>query len=55
MFIGPEGGFSAREAEAAAVAGIVPVTLGSRILRVETAGLLAAVLVLNLSGEFSRP
>lgn len=39
VFIGPEGGFEEREAEAAFAAGIVPVTLGKRILRTETAGL----------------
>ena len=37
-FIGPEGGFDSSEIEKAREAGIAPVTLGSRILRTETAG-----------------
>lgn len=39
IFIGPEGGFEESEIETAAEAGIVPITLGRRILRTETAGL----------------
>lgn len=39
VFIGPEGGFEESEIEMAAEAGIIPVTLGRRILRTETAGL----------------
>ncbi|MFH1369313.1 MAG: RsmE family RNA methyltransferase [Elusimicrobiota bacterium] len=54
IFIGPEGGFTFGEIESAKNAGILPVTLGSRILRVETAGIVSAVLVLNVSGEFDR-
>ncbi len=38
FFIGPEGGFETSEIEKAKAAGAVPVTLGSRILRTETAG-----------------
>lgn len=41
IFIGPEGGFSAEEIEKAVSSGVVPVTLGKRILRTETAGLTA--------------
>ena len=37
FFVGPEGGFSEKEAEAAASLGIIPVGLGKRILRAETA------------------
>ncbi|MEW5949398.1 MAG: 16S rRNA (uracil(1498)-N(3))-methyltransferase [Thermodesulfobacteriota bacterium] len=37
--IGPEGGFSAREAEEAVRAGFIPVGLGRRVLRAETATL----------------
>lgn len=37
-FIGPEGGFEASEIEKAKHTGVVPVTLGKRILRTETAG-----------------
>ena len=39
IFIGPEGGFEEAEIEEARAGGILPVTLGKRILRTETAGL----------------
>lgn len=39
IFIGPEGGFDEEEIAFAEEAGIVPVTLGRRILRTETAGM----------------
>lgn len=39
VMIGPEGGFEPEEAEAAREKGLIPVTLGKRILRTETAGL----------------
>ncbi|MBR1691981.1 MAG: 16S rRNA (uracil(1498)-N(3))-methyltransferase [Lachnospiraceae bacterium] len=39
VFIGPEGGFDESEIEAARRLGIVPVSLGKRILRTETAGM----------------
>lgn len=38
IFIGPEGGFEEREIQAAIEAGVIPITLGKRILRTETAG-----------------
>ena len=38
IFIGPEGGFDDAEIEAAMEAGVIPVTLGKRILRTETDG-----------------
>ena len=38
VFIGPEGGFDESEIEAALATEVVPVTLGKRILRTETAG-----------------
>lgn len=38
FFVGPEGGFDFSEIEKAKLNGIIPVTLGSRILRTETAG-----------------
>lgn len=40
VLIGPEGGFEPKEAEAAKNAGFFPVSLGKRILRTETAGLM---------------
>lgn len=39
IFIGPEGGFEEDEVSKAMKAGAVPVTLGKRILRTETAGM----------------
>ncbi|MCB9009189.1 MAG: 16S rRNA (uracil(1498)-N(3))-methyltransferase [Ardenticatenaceae bacterium] len=47
LFIGPEGGFAAEEVAAAQAAGIRPITLGKRILRAETAALVASALVLH--------
>lgn len=38
VFIGPEGGFEEEEVQKAQQAGILPITLGKRILRTETAG-----------------
>jgi len=51
LFVGPEGGFSAGEARMAADAGAFCVTLGPRVLRTETAGLIAAALVLYELGD----
>ena len=39
LFIGPEGGFEEAEIQAAVDNGIMPITLGKRILRTETAGM----------------
>ena len=41
LFIGPEGGFSNREIAAAIQNGCIPVTLGTNILRTETAAIAA--------------
>lgn len=46
IFIGPEGGFEKEEIDKCRERNIIPVTLGPRILRTETAGLVTAVLVL---------
>jgi len=46
IFIGPEGGFAPEEVEEAKKVGVVPVTLGSRMLRTETAGLVVAIVAL---------
>lgn len=49
VFIGPEGGFESSEIEKAIEIGAWPITLGKRILRTETAGLVTlAMLVYNL-------
>ena len=47
LFIGPEGGFSAGEVALAQRQGAIPVTLGPRILRAETAALVAVTLTLD--------
>ena len=41
IFIGPEGGFDPAEVELAREAGVVPISLGKRILRTETAAMVA--------------
>lgn len=50
-FIGPEGGWSDEERRQAAAHGAWPVTLGSRILRAETAALLAVGLLQSEFGD----
>jgi len=49
--IGPEGGFSTEEIEQFIAAGARIISLGPRILRSETAGLVAATIVLHHYGE----
>ncbi len=51
LITGAEGGFAAEEAEAAKNAGAVPVGLGPRILRCETAPLAAAAAAMVLTGN----
>ncbi|MFV0314731.1 MAG: 16S rRNA (uracil(1498)-N(3))-methyltransferase [Anaerotignum sp.] len=46
VFIGPEGGFTEEEIQTAKDAGVLPVTLGKRILRTETAGMTAIAILL---------
>lgn len=46
VVIGPEGGLSTEEVEAAVARGGIAVSLGRRILRTETAGLVAATAIL---------
>lgn len=46
IFIGPEGGFSEEEIHLAKEKGILPITLGKRILRTETAGMTTAAILL---------
>ena len=52
VVIGPEGGFGAEEVDQFQAAGGIPVTLGPRIFRTETAGLAAAVMTLYERGEY---
>ncbi len=51
VIIGPEGGVSAEEAALLTGWGAVPVTLGPRILRTETAGLCCLSVLMALLGE----
>jgi len=51
VFVGPEGGFSPQEADYARGLGIATVSLGRRILRAETAGLVAAAAALYEFGD----
>ena len=51
IIIGPEGGMDEKEVEKMAASGAVPVTLGPRILRTETAGLAAAASLFTISGD----
>lgn len=51
IFIGPEGGFAAHEVALARAAKALPVSLGPRILRAETAALIVPALVLCYWGD----
>jgi 16S rRNA (uracil1498-N3)-methyltransferase len=51
ILIGPEGGYEPEEVERAKTAGAEIVTLGTRVLRSETAGLVAVTLAMQALGE----
>ena len=51
LFIGPEGGFTSEEVDAVIAAGGIPVTLGSYILRTETAAIVGLALILYELGR----
>lgn len=51
ILVGPEGGFSPQEAELARRAGFLPVRIGPRILRTETAGFAASSILQYLYGD----
>ncbi|MDP6402013.1 MAG: RsmE family RNA methyltransferase [SAR202 cluster bacterium] len=51
VVVGPEGGLTEQEVGYARERGILPVTLGDRILRAETAGIVAVAAVLYELGE----
>lgn len=53
LAVGPEGGFAPEEVERARARGFVPVSLGPRILRTETAGLAALAIVQYELSEFA--
>jgi 16S rRNA (uracil1498-N3)-methyltransferase len=54
LLTGPEGGFSDQERDLAVASGFIPVRLGARILRTETASLAALSAVQLLWGDFAR-
>ena len=51
LFIGPEGGFAPGEQQLARSAGWTPFSLGRRVLRTETAAVVASALVLHQMGQ----
>jgi 16S rRNA (uracil1498-N3)-methyltransferase len=51
VFVGPEGGLTEQEIALARRYGIKPVSLGARVLRAETAGLVAAAAILYEAGD----
>lgn len=51
ILIGPEGGIEKEEIDFLKSAGFIPLTLGKRILRTETAGLAALASLMTLYGE----
>jgi len=53
VVIGPEGGFSPAEVEAASAAGMAIAGLGPRILRSETVAVAAAAVILSATGDFA--
>jgi 16S rRNA (uracil1498-N3)-methyltransferase len=53
LLIGPEGGFTADEANVALQAGFVPVLLGPRVLRTETAAIAGIAALQTLWGDFN--
>jgi len=53
IVVGPEGGFAADEVDDARAHGFTPVTLAPRILRAETAALVAVALCQHRWGDLS--
>ncbi len=53
LLSGPEGGFSEQERQIAKATGFIPVRMGARILRTETAVLAALTAVQTLWGDFN--
>lgn len=52
LLIGAEGGFSENEAESALLCGFIPIRLGARILRTETAAIAGLSALQTLWGDF---
>ncbi len=55
LLIGPEGGISEPERQLAVARGFVPVSIGPRVLRTETAAIAALTLVQSLWGDLGKP
>ena len=55
LLVGPEGGFAPEEVAYARECGVRVVTLGPRVLRAETAGIVAPALVFYALGEMGSP
>lgn len=55
LMVGPEGGWEEREREKAQKAGFIPVTLGPRVLRTETAAIAACAFINALWNSISDP
>jgi len=53
LLIGPEGGFTDKEVQLAQASGASPISLGRRILRTETAAVVASALILHELEELS--
>jgi len=51
ILVGPEGGFTGRELDDVQAAGITAVSLGTRVLRTETAGPAAIAVMLAAAGD----
>jgi 16S rRNA (uracil1498-N3)-methyltransferase len=51
LFVGPEGGYTDNEVEDAVARGLIPIGLGPRILRAETASIVGAALLLAYAGD----
>jgi len=54
LLTGPEGGFSDQERNIAKTSGFIPIRLGTRILRTETASIAALAAVQLLWGDFGK-
>lgn len=54
LLIGAEGGFTQAESDSAIRCGFIPVSLGARVLRTETAAIAGLAALQTLWGDFSR-
>jgi len=54
LLIGPEGGFSTAESESALLCGFIPVQLGPRVMRTETAAIAGLAVMQTLWGDFNN-